>query len=72
MRWSGRRGIYDVSQDGEKKEKNAEETDLCEPIHTTIKDFEFRLRDLEWLIGIPVKVWKDYDIQLESVTGEYT
>ena len=70
--WNGRRGIYNVSQDGEKKEKNAEETDLCEPIHITIKDFESRLRDLEWLIGTPVKVWKDYDIQLESVTGEYT
>ena len=72
LRWSGRRGIYNVSQDGEKKEKNAEETDLCEPIHITIKDFESRLRDLEWLIGIIVRVWKDYDIQLESVTGEYT
>ena len=71
MRWSGRRGIYNVSQDGEKKENNAEETDLCEPIHIAIKDFESRFRDLEWLIGTPVKVWKDYDIQLESVTGEY-
>ena len=72
LRWSGGRGIYNVSQDGEKKEKNAEETDLCEPIHIAIKDFESRFRDLEWLIGTPVKVWKDYDIQLESVTGEYT
>ena len=51
LRWSGRRSIYNVSQDGEKKENNAEETDLCEPIHITIKGFESRLRDLEWLIG---------------------
>ena len=65
-------GIYDVSEDGEKNEKDAEETDLCEPIHIAIKDFEARFRDLEWLVGTPVKVWKDYDIQLESVTGEYT
>ena len=65
-------GIYDVSENGEKNEQDAEETDLCEPIHIAIKDFESRFRDLEWLIGTPVKVWKDYDIQLESVTGEYT
>ena len=72
LRWSGRRGIYNVSQDGEKKEKNAEETDLCEPIHIAIKDFEARHRDLKWLVDIPVEVRKDCDIQLESVTGEYT
>ena len=59
-----------TSQDGEKKD--AEETDLCEPIHIAIKDFEARHRSLKWLVDIPVEVRKDCDIQLESVTGEYT
>ena len=65
-------GIYDVSENGEKDKQNAKETDLCEPIHIAIKDFEARHRDLKWLVDIPVEVRKACDIQLESVTGEYT
>ena len=38
--------------------ENAKEKDLCEPIHIEIKT--------------SVEVRKDHDIQLESVTGEYT
>ena len=51
-------GIYDVSENREKDKQNAKETDLCEPIHIEIKT--------------SVEVRKDHDIQLESVTGEYT
>ena len=65
-------GIYDVSENREKDKQNAKDTDLCEPIHIAIKDFEARHRDLKWLVDIPVEVRKDCDIQLESVTGEYT
>ena len=65
-------GIYDVSENGEKDKQNAKEKDLCEPIHIAIKGFEARHRSLKWLVDIPVEVRKDCDIQLESVTGEYT
>ena len=65
-------GIYDVSENGEKDKQNAKEKDLCKPIHIAIKDFEARHRSLKWLADIPVEVRKDHDIQLESVTGEYT
>ena len=72
MRWSSRRGIYDVSESGAKDKQNAKEKDLCKPIHIAIKSFEARHRSLKWLADIPVEVRKDHDIQLESVTGEYT
>ena len=67
-------GIYDVSENSEKSKQNMkkEEKDLCKPIHMVIKDFEARHLGLKWLADIPVDVPKDYDIQLESVTGEYT
>ena len=65
-------GIYDVSENIEKDKQNTKEKDLCKPIHIAIEDFEARHRSLKWLADIPVDVWKDCDIQLESVTGEYT
>ena len=65
-------GIYDVSENGEKDKQSAKEKDLCKPIHIAIKDSEARHRGLKWLADILVDVRKDCDIQLESVTGEYT
>ena len=65
-------GIYDVSENIEKDKQNAKGKDLCKLIHIAIKDFEARHRSLKWLADIPVDVRKDCDIQLESVTGEYT
>jgi len=63
-------GIYDISKKSKKSEKK--EKDLCKLIHIAIEDFEARHRELKWLADIPVDVRKDCDIQLESVTGEYT
>ena len=65
-------GIYDVSENIEKNKQNMKEKDLCKLIHIAIEDFEARHRELKWLADIPVDVRKDCDIQLESVTGEYT
>ena len=48
------------------------EKDLCKPIHMVVKDLEACHPGLKWLADIPVDVQKDYDIQLESVTDEYT
>ena len=61
-------GIYDVS----KKSMKKEEKDLCKPSHMVVKDLEACHPGLKWLADIPVDVRKDCDIQLESVTGEYT
>ena len=61
-------GIYDVS----KKSMKKEEKDLCKSIHMVVKDLEACHPELKWLGDIPVDVQKDYDIQLESVTDEYT